>query len=151
LLGFFFSRVNSKVNSLRPVLSPSCLNLRLIECSHCIFSWTGIPTLGYDRCYSHRISTNQKKLTHFDRGICVSQSDQHHTRSTESRVSSVLSCFRIIAFIDFRSNNFFLPLYSISFMWYAFNGVVVTVVIGLACSLVCGAYRGRVGQLLIFH
>lgn len=31
--------------------------------------------------------------------------------------------------------NFFLPLYSISFLWYAFNGVMLTVIIGLLCSL----------------
>ncbi|CAF0745475.1 unnamed protein product [Adineta ricciae] len=33
------------------------------------------------------------------------------------------------------SPNFFLPLYSISFIWYAFNGVSITVIMGLACSL----------------
>lgn len=33
------------------------------------------------------------------------------------------------------TSNFFLPLYSISFMWYAFNGVVLTVLLALLCSL----------------
>ncbi|CAF4232486.1 unnamed protein product, partial [Adineta steineri] len=34
------------------------------------------------------------------------------------------------------NSNFFLPLYSISFMWYAFNGVSLTIIVGLACSLI---------------
>ena len=34
-------------------------------------------------------------------------------------------------------NNLFLPLYSISIMWYAFNGVMVTLIIGLITSLLC--------------
>ena len=31
--------------------------------------------------------------------------------------------------------SIFLPLYSISFLWYSFNGVVVTMIVGLICSL----------------
>ncbi|CAF3645713.1 unnamed protein product [Rotaria socialis] len=33
------------------------------------------------------------------------------------------------------SNSIFLPLYSISFMWYAVNGVLITTIIALLCSL----------------
>ncbi|CAF4816881.1 unnamed protein product [Rotaria sp. Silwood1] len=44
-------------------------------------------------------------------------------------------------------NNFFLPLYSISFMWYAFNGVVLTVIVGLACSLLCGNSKSEVKKI----
>ena len=36
------------------------------------------------------------------------------------------------------ASNFFLPLYSISMMWYAFNGVMLTVILGLVASFICG-------------
>ena len=34
--------------------------------------------------------------------------------------------------------NIFLPLYSISIMWYAFIGIMLTLIIGLIASLICG-------------
>ncbi|CAF1175817.1 unnamed protein product [Rotaria sordida] len=44
-------------------------------------------------------------------------------------------------------NNLFLPLYSISFMWYGFNGVLLTVIIGLVCSLFCGNSKSEVNKI----
>ena len=44
-------------------------------------------------------------------------------------------------------NNLFLPLYSISIMWYAFHGVMVTLIIGLITSLLCGNSKSDIEKI----
>lgn len=44
-------------------------------------------------------------------------------------------------------NDFFLPLYSISMMWYAFNGVMLTVVLGWVASLLCGNSKAEMEKI----
>ncbi|UJR26002.1 hypothetical protein I4U23_007348 [Adineta vaga] len=52
-------------------------------------------------------------------------------------VNACMSTFNISQSIRTKQNsNFFLPLYSISVMWYSFNGVVIVVIISLLGSFI---------------